>query len=197
MAITIELAGLADSFPPTVEMYLGAYPIELVTFGATVTNTIFVTSPNVSPPVPVPPAMAIGNNLLNTALGIDFACLDGLDPYFTQIYGPQVLVQDCYHRLTVRKGNVPWDTNIGESINDLLNLGVSPEEIQTKAAAMEGELLQDDRVQSCTVSINFNTATSTGTITVTIQPQQPGTAFQFVIGITKLTTQLLSISGVN
>lgn len=117
--------------------------------------------------------------------GVDLVCVDDIDARMSETDPTSTasLAQDTYHRVTTKRGTLPGEPNYGIDLRSLLSTGLTQANLRAIELLAHGEIIKDDRVDSCTVSIvGFGTAY---TITIAITPADPAqVAFDLVIAVT-------------
>jgi phage baseplate assembly protein W len=126
-------------------------------------------------------------------LGQDFAFLSTLDPNFNLIGGTANLGQALAHRLETPRGGLFYDPNYGTDIRDWLNDAMTPRRLAQAAAAIQSECMKDERVLSCTASVQFVFATTT--LNVVLNVSTAAGPFQYILAVTSVSVSLLSIGG--
>lgn len=92
-----------------------------------------------------------------------------LTPDMRKASGRDVLSQSLIRRQTTPRGSVLTSPNDCVDLRQLLSAGMSQAQLQATASALRAELLRDQRVNACQVSITVNTATGATTINEQIQ----------------------------
>lgn len=146
------------------------------------------------------PQPAVSNALYNPGVsnpyGVDVICLFDLDPYFNLTGGVNTLVQDLYHRIITTTGTLFYDGNWGFNVRQLLSQAVTQGTVNTIQSIIQSQMLADERVAAALVSATYTIATQSLVATITITPQNGLQAFQFVVGISQVTTALLNVTPV-
>jgi hypothetical protein len=92
-----------------------------------------------------------------------------LTPDMRKASGRDVLSQSLIRRQTTPRGSVLTSPNDCIDIRQLISAGMSQAQLQALASSIRVELLKDQRVNACQVSISVNTATGATTIMESIQ----------------------------
>lgn len=157
-----------------------------ITFPVTVTNTIFVTPPS---PVPQPFAPSVRPLALGeTDYGDDVSTFPFPDTTFSTLRGKRVLAEALSRRLLTRKGLIKLFPDYGEDVRDLVNETMSDARLEQTRARVEAELLQDERVDSLTVSVSFSLAAST--LAISCSGTSSLGPFDFVLSVSSVSVEL-------
>ncbi len=137
--------------------------------------------PNVNP--------LVGLSVLDGPLGDDIDCYGDLNPQMVLIGGLPNLGQALAHRLIVSLGSLFYDGDYGTNTMAWLNETIDPA-FQTRARALvQQEMLKDERVLSCNVTIAFSLATDT--LTITLAVLTAAGPFTYVFPITSSSASLI------
>ena len=80
----------------------------------------------------------------------------GLDPTFSIISGPRVVLEAVARRWnTLNGGGLFYDLNYGSDSGVFLNSRISPSQFPGIASQLEREALQDARVTACVVTLDL------------------------------------------
>lgn len=90
-------------------------------------------------------------------------------PDFQMATGIDVLAQSLVRRQTTPRGSVITSPNDCIDIRSFLSKAISSQQTAALAQALRAELLRDQRVLGCAVTITFDTTTGVMTIVETIQ----------------------------
>lgn len=91
--------------------------------------------------------------------GLDIACVDDADVFWTAAVGLPVVYQDAYHRVTTDNILGPGGVGWGRDCRRLL--GMKTSELAAEQTAYAQVLARDERIQSATVTL---TATTRGAV---------------------------------
>ena len=95
-------------------------------------------------------------------MGMDLVCLDDLDEFASETNDEMVqLEQDLYHRLLEEYGSNPDDEDRGVGLASRLS-GTDPPEMI--ARLIEADFAKDDRVLSCTATVETDGAGNDGVV---------------------------------
>lgn len=109
-----------------------------------------------------------------------------------KISGINNLVKKIVRRLKCPNGALYWDTAYGLDLRQYLNASVTTQKIQEIRQAVKTQCELDERVQTASVTVS-NTANNQLFITIEITTQS-GPNFVFILSVTQLTIDLLSIN---
>jgi hypothetical protein len=149
------------------------------TLAILLTQTIRVSS------TPIPPF----------GYGIDLVCQSALDPYLAETDPTTIesLSQDCFHRITTKRGSIVDAPDFGIDIRSILSTGQTPQALQALQGQIESELLKDDRVVAAVAVV-----TGAGTsylIKIAITPQDSRLApFNLIVSVTDGDALLAAIN---
>jgi hypothetical protein len=93
--------------------------------------------------------------------GSDLACADDLAPDFAELSGkdPRVIAEFTYRRMNTRAGQLADDPDWGIDIEELLDKGMSPQDIVRLRNVLRGEIARDDRLRDVTAEASYNATT--------------------------------------
>ena len=135
--------------------------------------------------------------------GSDFSGVSDLDANWTFISGDSsaakpnsitALTQALARRLTTPNGSLPYDSDYGYDVRDLVSSTRTPESAE---ALIEAECVKDERVDSCkcTITVAGSGAGDTAwTISINCTTST-GDTFAFVLSVTAVTVTLLTTGG--
>jgi len=127
-----------------------------------------------------------------SSLGIDYSVVAGLDLTFTEITGPQMLLEDVVKAVTIPAGSLWWAPQATIDLRAYLNSTLSEEERRRLARAIESLFTDDPRMAvACEVSyagrrmsVGFTITPVEGEeFTATLQVNEDGTITQEVQGV--------------
>ncbi len=104
--------------------------------------------------------------------GSDISGTDDLDPTMAEVDGftTLALAQAIVRRLDCPRGGLPDDKDYGIDVRSYLNRGVTAQEIRELAGQIRAEVLEDDRVDTLTVTVRSNDVGSVLRIELAVQP---------------------------
>lgn len=135
-----------------------------------------------------------------TTLGTDIATpvsaegLLDLDPTFALATGRAQLAQAIGRRVTTRRGTLGWigdDPDYGIDVRDFLGSDAGPSTAFRIAAAVQAEVLRDERVRGCEVSATI----TDGTLTLSLRLADADGPFRLVLAVSAVTIDLLKVYG--
>lgn len=145
------------------------------------------------PPSPPSPTVQVNDypNALTSGsddiFGQDFKSVP--DMTFSPINGSRVVAEALYRRLTTARGLLLFHPDYGLDLRGMLSDGISTEGLSALKSSLEREAEKDERVFSVSVGLSYDQPTeklsASFAITTAAGP------FQFVIAVSKVTTQLL------
>lgn len=116
-----------------------------------------------------------------------------LDPAFTVISGPQVVVEAVARRLTTPQGSLISDPTYGYDVRRLLHADLDRRSEGRAVAMMRAQIEADERVLSASVAL-----TRTGeTLAVKVRFSTQEGPFAFVLAIADARVQLLAAGDPN
>lgn len=122
--------------------------------------------------------------------GTDLSCVVDLDAGLAEVTGNTLLAQALARRLITPRGGLLDDPNYGYDLTQFLNADIGPTDLASITAAVNAELLKDERVLSASVTVTF-----AGTVlSVTAQINAANGPFSFVLAVSNVTTQLLQVT---
>ncbi len=122
-----------------------------------------------------------------SALGVDFACIDDIDADLSLVDGKTGLGQACARRITTPRGGLFYDADYGIDVRDFLKQSGFSE---TQAARIiESEILKDERVDNAVAVVNLNQIDETVTIDIALESEFGPFALTVTVG--NLTVELL------
>lgn len=124
----------------------------------------------------------------NNELGVDFSCLEDLDPSLTLVDGNLALGQSSGRRLITPRGGLFYDRNFGSCVRRFLKAGVTT---PTRIGRMcEQEVLKDERVKAVAAEVSWSDQDETLEIGLRITPVA-GRTFALTINVDELDVELL------
>lgn len=127
-------------------------------------------------------------------LGTDIALLGDLQPVWGLVTGFTNLGYALARRFRAALGSLFYDLGYGEDTTDMVNQAFTPAAVTEKAQALSAQALQDERVQTCRVSMVLIPQEKTIAISVT-GTTPTGQPFTFVMSATAVTVALLAVNG--
>lgn len=126
-----------------------------------------------------------------TDFGTDLSALHDLDPMGRLVTGLDLVVQRLWHRLTTPRGGLFYAPNYGFDVGAALNakMGTSARFAMQSAVARECE--KDEAVLSATCSVSLDLKTEILTVRIGITTADG--PFRFVVGITSVGAELLTV----
>lgn len=135
-----------------------------------------------------------------TTLGTDIATpvsdegLLDLDPTFALATGRVQLAQAIGRRITTRRGTLAWigdDPDYGIDVRDFLGSDAGPSTAFRIGAAVQAEVLRDERVRGCEASATI----TDGTLTLSLRLADADGPFRLVLAVSAVTIDLLKVYG--
>jgi len=83
--------------------------------------------------------------------GTDISTFPDLDPAFTVISGPRVVIEALARRLTTPRGSLVSDPDYGFDLRQLLHLDTTPQDEGRLLAQMQAQIEADERVLGASV----------------------------------------------
>ncbi len=114
----------------------------------------------------------------------------GLDPTFTLISGPRVLIEQIARMFETAEGTNDDDPEYAMLLAETINAPQDRASLRRLVGKMTAKIQLDERVERATVSAEFVQATRRLRIAVELFPVE-GKAFRFVLGIDQVTVQIL------
>lgn len=104
--------------------------------------------------------------------GSDISGSTDIDPTMAEVSGDSTLAlsQALVRRLDCPRGQLPDDPNYGIGLRQMLNTGVTDQDVLQLAGQIKVELSKDDRVDAITVSVTPSSDARTLTIRLAITP---------------------------
>ena len=123
----------------------------------------------------------------DSALGVDFSCIDDIDASLSLVDGRTCLGQAVARRITTPRGGLFYDSDYGIDIRDFIKqTGFS----ETQAARIiESEILKDERVNNVVANVTFNQLAEEVSIIITVTDEQG--PFVLTVTVDNLTVELL------
>lgn len=121
--------------------------------------------------------------------GTDISTFPDLDPAFTVISGPRVVVEALARRLTTPRGSLVSDPDYGFDTRQLLHLDLSPREEARVLAQMQAQLEADERVLSASVQL---VRSAGDTLRIVVRFRTLDGPFAFTLAIAEVSTKLLT-----
>jgi phage baseplate assembly protein W len=125
--------------------------------------------------------------------GLDLWCTDDLDPGGRTVTGAELMRQAILHHLTTPRGAILDAPNYGIDIRSFLSSGIDARpnsaQLLRVRAAIIGELLADERIQSFTVDVSYVLATKK--LIVRIDGVSADGPFSLVLSADKVAAAIL------
>jgi phage baseplate assembly protein W len=116
--------------------------------------------------------------------GSDISTFPDLDPTFTVITGPRVVVEAVARRLTTPQGSLVSDPNYGFDVRQLLHADLDARSEARAVAAMQAQAEADERILSATVTLTRSGETLA--IRVRLTTQEGPFAFTLSVGAARV-----------
>jgi len=126
------------------------------------------------------------------SLGNDLSCIGDIDPTGRETSEKMCLVQALARRLITPRGRLIDDPNYGYDLNQWLGSDIGQAEIAQIQHISRAEVMKDERLQSATVTAQFLQASNTLIVTISVSTVL-GT-LQLVLGVSALTTTLITVA---
>jgi phage baseplate assembly protein W len=140
------------------------------------------------PPAPVPPPILPSTPVIE---GGDLDVVTDLPgPYFRVASGLRNIGNALARRLTTERGGLFYAPNYGLDVRRYLNAGMTPQQLAQVQGDIADEVGKDPRIENPTVTVVQNLPAMTMRITIACELAEG--PFEFVIGVTSLTVQLLN-----
>jgi phage baseplate assembly protein W len=143
-------------------------------------------------PTPAPPSTVRFSSLLGADqadFGSDVSTFPGLDPSFQLQTGSRVLMEALARRLMTPRGTLPFAEDYGTDVRAWLSEGIEGADLDDLKAAVEQELLKDERVDDVQVVVEWVPQEERLTIRAAVDTAEG--PFRLVLGVTELTVALL------
>lgn len=172
------------------------------TFGSDIGDFDFVADLS---QCPLPPATGVPPVLVNPAassisqgpgrFGTDIDAYFDVPIVWGLASGLRNLGNQLARRLSTVLGTMPDDPNYGFDVRDFLNGGFTTAQLGQIQSGASRECLKDPRVQDCAAIFSWNSPLAA--MTVTLQITTADGTFEFVLGVSDLTVELLDASVVS
>jgi hypothetical protein len=119
--------------------------------------------------------------------GVDISCAEDLDDLASEvdINSPLAVAQAIVRRWLTDAGTLIDDPDYGLYAGKFLNRGTPVAHLASIAGRLELEALEDDRVESCSVSVSFGSGYRTMFVKASIIPEDASVDdFAFTFGLT-------------
>jgi hypothetical protein len=138
-----------------------------------------------------PTFLSTGQTVVN--YGSDLSLLFDLDPMGAVVTGRLLLSQALVRRWTTPNGRLIDDPHYGYSVVDEINDDLAPTDTAQIGSNMDAEAIKDERVSSCSTSVQLVTlGDGTVALTTTSTVTDGAGPFTLVLQITQLTVTILS-----
>ena len=121
--------------------------------------------------------------------GVDLDCVQDCTPYLTEVdpFSTRALGQALIRRITTPRGSVIDDQDYGLDIRSYLNRGVTVSDLNGIGGRIRGEMMKDDRVQNCEVTVTLPSL-RTLRVSCEVTPVSPfGNTFDLVFTVSDAT----------
>jgi phage baseplate assembly protein W len=128
--------------------------------------------------------------------GVELWCTSGIRSGLL-VSGLTVVAQAIFRRLTTPKGSLYGgedEANYGLDLVGILGSAATPNQAAAVPGQVEAEVLKDERVDSCTVTVTSITNGPVVAWTVTIAAVTGDGPFTLVLGVSDVTVQLLGVT---
>lgn len=122
--------------------------------------------------------------------GTDISVFPDLDKTLALISGGRVLGEAVAKMWLTRRGSLVFHPDRGVDIRDYLNESIDGSVLAEIRTLCEREAEQDERVDSCTVLVTYDPTTQEITIAAALETAEG--PYRFTLGVTSLTTSMLS-----
>ena len=119
--------------------------------------------------------------------GIDLSSSPDLD--FGLVTGRRALAEALLRRLSTPRGSLVSDLDYGFDLRLLMNEALGADDLARVQMAMEAELEKDERVGSVSSRLDFDAQRERARVTVAVATA--GGPFQFVLGVDRVSVELL------
>jgi hypothetical protein len=126
----------------------------------------------------------------NTTLGVDFSCVDDIDPNLTLVSGARCVGEAVARRIGTPRGQLFYDPDYGYDMRGQLHRVPSP---RNAAVMGESEAMKDERVLDCRMGVEwvpYGTARTDQTaesLSLTVNIQTAAGPFEYTLDIGDLT----------
>ena len=100
------------------------------------------------------------------SLGVDFSCVDDIDPSLTLVDGRLGLAQSIARRISTPRGMLFYDSDYGSDIRGRIS---RPTDDKITSRLVEAEAIKDERIEDVAADVTFAEATETLSIEVTLE----------------------------
>lgn len=124
--------------------------------------------------------------------GADISTFPDLDVKGTQISDTRSVVECSLRRLITPTGSIPYDTDFGYDLRDLLNDDLTDSDLLRHASRVELEIEKDERVRSASATIAWDPVrpfTLVVRVTATLIDDR---TFNFTAAISQIDASILS-----
>ena len=101
-------------------------------------------------------------------LGVDFSCIDDIDPSLTLVDGREGLAQSVARSISTPRGGLFYDSNYGSDVRGRIN---RPVDDTITGRLVEAEAIKDERVADVAANVTFVEATGDLTISITLEDE--------------------------
>jgi hypothetical protein len=145
------------------------------------------------PPVPAPPPILLSTPVIQ---GGDLDVVTDLPgPYFRVASGLRNIGNALARRLTTERGGLFYAPNYGLDVRQYLNAGMTPQQLSQVQGDIAAEVGKDARIDNPTVTVVQNLPAARMDITIACELAEG--PFEFVLGVTSLTVELLTAGSVS
>ncbi len=127
-------------------------------------------------------------------LGVDFACVDDIDPSLSLVDGRTGLAHAAARRISAARGMLFYDPNYGVDVRGQIS---APFSATQTARLVESEVIKDERVNSAAADVSFIEVPSgpdedDGDVVIALELEDDDGPFDLTIKVTDLTVELLN-----
>lgn len=127
--------------------------------------------------------------------GVDIDCIIDVGQSLSLARGLRNLGNALARRLVTPRGGLFYDGNYGLDVRAFVNAGFTPQQLSQIQADIAAEISKDERVENPQVTVVSNTQTATMTITIVCELAEG--PFQFLVAVSALTVELLSVEALS
>ena len=102
------------------------------------------------------------NTAAGNVVGLDFNCVDDIDPGLSLVYDERtLLLQAIARRLITPRGSLFYNTDYGFDLRGYLNASLTARQVAALEGEIQAECEKDERVSSADVTVRATAATNT------------------------------------
>lgn len=152
----------------------------------------------------------VASAVQNPALGSDLGGVYDLTPSMLEVSGRTALVQNLARRLITTRGSLIYDQNYGFDLTQYVNSNLSSQDAAALVPQITAEMLKDQRVLSCSVSLQWVGITQVqaaligvvsdpmpipnGALVISVQITDGTGPFSLTLSVTSVTAQIVSVT---